>query len=732
MRISTTQTMVAVGVIAPQGSNCPDGETAASVDGIVDFVSTRESDWEHFYDLTADNESTFTEEELVLFADYSCDKYSNVSSNGRPKWKIDNVGKDVVITFGDARKKVWEVAKAETQACRERIVRLTNKSFDSVGLEDILFLFLGKSRPLMQLMESELHLEFKDAAHFLATHCVQKAYRVSVEAMCDDEDEFLDTTGLMAKEKHKAAWKLIGQSGSSPRERNRKPFWEKFQDRFNETCQEINVSQESSVLVSLDDDKKNAANTNEEGDMHGLKPAVHTNRRKGIIGHTAMSPATLLTYGVIWEQDGDSSHDCYVRLVKTIFGNKPKLDRVTFCSDRGYWILKLLEYLLENGADVHGTVRRQHWCEFTCDQELKVGDPRISIDKVGPATLYSAVGKIADRDVDINAFRTGTNAVALTMSSVYHGACWDCVVMDEKQISTKIHLLTSPEWRRALTFRLFGSNVALDNNLVMSELGRLEIEHVTEYQSHQEWMKARQNSLTSSGVDTQVAIQLRLDKQRDQRRQHWVVLENYLHTAFGLEDDGVGAVAASGGGTTVSGAGAVAVTASARGTTVSGAGAVAVTASGGGTTVAGDSTNTMFDLDGDEFDSDMDVEDRLRVCEDRKEAEENARLAAQEMLADATDSTERNSECCKNLITELKSGSHKPLLDALVKQMGWKPCKSSASNLKNAITWLEATPATRPHIVLNKNQLKVRHNASRGCFIPKDLTLLSLTICISV
>jgi hypothetical protein len=35
----------------------------------------------------------------------------------------------------------------------------------------------------------------------------------------------------------------------------------------------------------------------------------------------------------------------------------------------------VLKYLLENGADVQGTVRHQDWYGFTYDTDLKEGDP---------------------------------------------------------------------------------------------------------------------------------------------------------------------------------------------------------------------------------------------------------------------------------------------------------------------------------------------------------------------
>jgi hypothetical protein len=101
---------------------------------------------------------------------------------------------------------------------------------------------------------------------------------------------------------------------------------------MNETFIEVNVLMLGSLLVSLDDDKKKAS-VGKGKDMQGLKQHVLTDCRKGIVGHTAVSPATLLTFGVCWEMEGESSYDCYVKLVKEIFGIKPTLDKVTFCSD---------------------------------------------------------------------------------------------------------------------------------------------------------------------------------------------------------------------------------------------------------------------------------------------------------------------------------------------------------------------------------------------------------------
>jgi hypothetical protein len=52
-------------------------------------------------------------------------------------------------------------------------------------------------------------------------------------------------------------------------------------------------------------------------------------------------------------------YDCYVKLVKEIFGEKPNLDQVTFCSDWGYWILKVLStcWKMEEASTVLYDVR---------------------------------------------------------------------------------------------------------------------------------------------------------------------------------------------------------------------------------------------------------------------------------------------------------------------------------------------------------------------------------------
>lgn len=95
---------------------------------------------------------------------------------------------------------------------------------------------------------------------------------------------------------------------------------------MNEAFNSVNMLIAGSLIVSLDDDKKKAS-ISKGKNMQGLKQYVLLVRRKGIVGHTAVCPATLLTLGVCWEMEGESSYDCYVKFVNDIFGIDPNLPR---------------------------------------------------------------------------------------------------------------------------------------------------------------------------------------------------------------------------------------------------------------------------------------------------------------------------------------------------------------------------------------------------------------------
>jgi hypothetical protein len=460
---------------------------------------------------------------------------------------------------------------------------------------------------------------------------------------------------------------------------------------MNETFRELNVSALTALIISLDDDKKKAS-VGKNKDSQGLKKHVLPDRRKGIVGHTAVSPATMLTLGVCWEMEEKSSYDCYVKLVEDIFGSKPTLDRVTFCSDRGYWILELLRYILKNGGDIHGTVRRQHWFGLTFEQDLRPGDSRVDIPTAGPATLYAAEATISDRTVSANGYRNGTGGVALTMSTVYHGHGWECVVDEAQCRANKIPLVVSHEQRRGLLFRPAGSNSDLDSSVVLA-LGALPIEHVTEYQGSHEWHKARLNSATSSGVDRQVAIQIRIDKEREERKSHWVGMERYLSMHDGIEGDDYSDE--SGMGLTMG-----SMDESDAAGTESGTG----TPNGSGGSNEGSNTDSSVP----DNVSHVGTSAGSGTAAATNAANVEMMHTVEGMIKDATDTTDRNVDYCRKLIEEIKDGKHSSdVIGELVRQMGGNVYTSVASNQKQAIKWLESKPERRPFVLLNKAQLKV-------------------------
>jgi hypothetical protein len=680
-----------VGVtVSPSTVGSPAAGSSSSSSSLFDSVHDHvhhQSDWEDFYESPTGEE----EEVYLLMQDMANDLFAGgISENERPKWTVETSGKDVVITFGESRDKVWNIAQEEIEAYRKRVYELTKTNFEDIDpIKDILELFLGKSRPLMHLLMSSLDLSFEKACHFLGTYCVQKAHRLSVKEMYDEigTRPRLRISDLMTRDEYVGVWRKIASGGTSSEGRNKKQFWQKFQDRMNEAFNEINVIMAGSLIVSLDDDKKKAS-IGKGKDMQGLKQHVLSDRRKGIVGHTAVSPATLLTLGVCWEMEGQSSYDCYVKLVKEIFGEKPNLDKVTFCSDRGYWILKVLKYLLEHGADVHGTVRRQDWFGLTYDTNLKEGDPRLNINKLGPSTLYAATTEISDRVVTANGYRNGTGGVALTMSSMIHGSQWECVVKESIRISNKIPPVVHPSRRRGLLFRPFGSNVPVDDQ-VISILGGLNVDHSTEYQGHQEWHWGRRFSSTSTGVATQVPIQMRMDKERDERRPQWIVMEEYLSTSSGI------------GGTGVSGS---TVTGEATGDETEQSGPESSETESGSTDItAGEideanknesaaATNGPEDVAGGDDITSVDDETKQRV---------------KDMIKDAADTTDRCAAIRQTLIDELKNNGHKDIVEELVRQMGGKVYKSYGANRKSAIAWLESDPRCRPFVFWTLPQLRV-------------------------
>jgi hypothetical protein len=96
-------------------------------------------------------------------------------------------------------------------------------------------------------------------------------------------------------------------------------------------------------------------------------------------------------------------------------------------------------------------------------------------------------------------------------------------------------LVIHPNHHWGLLFHPFGSTIPVDDTVIFI-FGELAIEHTTEIQGYLEWHWGRKFCSSSKGVATQVPIQLRIDKEREQQCQHWIVMEQFLDTSSGIGD----------------------------------------------------------------------------------------------------------------------------------------------------------------------------------------------------
>lgn len=283
----------------------------------------------------------------------------------------------------------------------------------------------------------------------------------------------------------------------------------------------------------------------------------------------------------------------------------------------------------------------------------------MDIDKSGPSTLYTATTDISDRTVTANAFKNGTGGVVLTMSSLIHGPKWECVVDESKRVATKIPMVVHPDRRRGLLFRAFGSNIGV-NDCAISVLGRLNIEHTTELQGYREWHWARKFSTTSKGVALQLPIQMRMDKARDERQPHWVIIDEYLSISCAI--------------------GELAVNEPNISEDTSNEEPKQESESSGENASSDDDLDGAAGVDADGS-SENDLDGAAAMDADGT-VDQAIKSQVEGMIKDATDTTERNAAYCQTLIEELKAGEHKELVEELVRQMGGKVCKSHNANHK--------------------------------------------------
>ena len=97
-------------VVSPSSAGSPATEMSPPASPpLFDAVHSQShvaSDWMHYYDIP-DGE----EEDIYLLLEELAREQSSgrTSENECPKWTVESSGKDVAVTFGELRERVWKI-----------------------------------------------------------------------------------------------------------------------------------------------------------------------------------------------------------------------------------------------------------------------------------------------------------------------------------------------------------------------------------------------------------------------------------------------------------------------------------------------------------------------------------------------------------------------------------------------------------------------------------------------
>ena len=101
--------------------------------------------------------------------------------------------------------------------------------------------------------------------------------------------------------------------------------------------------------------------------------------RQGLACHKAAATSNNFVIATKCERSNDSSCNVALRLINSIFSPSRanvNLNHAQFKTDRGHWVIKLLNHLLGAGTVICGIVKRTVWFAFACNQKVKKNDKR--------------------------------------------------------------------------------------------------------------------------------------------------------------------------------------------------------------------------------------------------------------------------------------------------------------------------------------------------------------------
>lgn len=504
------------------GVNDP-GTPESNNDDISDEFITNISDLNFFSDQQSSQMNAMDPSEYP-----KVDDWRDIETDHEVDIRIDGARRDIMLHFQGEIDAMREAAKAFYDPSRQASVdELCRPVFD---------LIFGEGTEIFNIFTGQLGWSKNKFFAFLGTFLLQCAYKLPMNELYVSDFNF---EGLPPRAEYESCWKDLATfgipvKGERPRYGER-PFWTHVEDASNETFRRIFLKHfklGGKMLCALDDDKVKYA-AKPRGKLEGGFKLHHHAASKcmGMVCNHMALTLSGLPLNICWEVESDTSTTCYRRMVKNTFsmgsrGENVNLTNIIFASDRGYWTQALLfGFLLALGADILGTVMRCAWFPFVYDTNLGEKDKRKDIPKKGhKASFLKAISK-SGKKLIAQAFRTGTNKVVLTMTTLVSRRSYnfDLQKPSDAQWYGDASLSSEDRWKKGFT-PLVDSN--LSSELLQEKVTATPL---TISQGRPEWWLMRSFAITSSTAFNFFKIWSRKQSlDQDQEETFRTFCENWL------------------------------------------------------------------------------------------------------------------------------------------------------------------------------------------------------------
>lgn len=430
-----------------------DGEEAVmTMQEVAEEQDEEENDFvdEEVEDLDFDflSEIEFVNTELLDCPVHNAEDMRQLVTPSTHAWKDLEIDKLPTIFQIDSSKEYqWLLAKEEIFHIKKQLNEIVRQDITPTNCTEALLVhYLGPSSKIAEILQLELDLDTEMYLRFMAAFCMQSAYRVSSTELFHPES-LLSEKIPIDENKYNEIWKLMAekkklQDSQIRSTRQGTPIWESLEGIVNTQFREVSIDGRTGrISIALDDDKIwFGSQTSGFADLFNLKFTTHVKpNRKGIIGHTAITTGANIPLGIVFERTKDKTLSCFTRMLDFLFSRDGSTDlrNVSVHSDRGYMIPSIVfEYLLSNGAEVVGTVKRMTQCwPFTYKQKIDNDkDKRTIIDVKGAPTLFLKSCKVGEKFLFASAFRNGSQSVATAVSSIHKTFMWEGIVLKNAEL----------------------------------------------------------------------------------------------------------------------------------------------------------------------------------------------------------------------------------------------------------------------------------------------------------